>query len=157
MKKYYYIFLLSTIFFAGCTKDKTDLIIGEWKLTSSEYRHTNNVYNTTEYDVFNGTLLTETYNNNSQTYSYSETLTMNADGTYKMVQVKNGAQTTYSGNWFWMNSNKDRTSIGFDNQYEIYQINQLDKNTLVIEDNEIYNDYNDNYSSNTYIQRTYSK
>ncbi len=97
-------------------KSRKARLVGEWTLTAAEEVETGTQFGfaytqTTSYD---GTTATTTYESNgtstSTTDMYSQTVTINKDGTYSMTytDTDTGADFTMtdSGNWLFMGKNK---------------------------------------------------
>lgn len=138
-------------------KSRTARITGEWKLTSSSssstYVYNGPIMNTsnTSSSSYDGTTMTETDNGSTSTYSYTMTLTIEKDGSYKVVEISNGSTSTYNGNWWWENSGKDKVRIAFDDDYGSFYIDKLKNKemTLIQEESDSYNDLEDGTSGSS--------
>jgi len=124
--------LLIASLFVGCKKGDNDpfsllsrkaRITGIWNLTSADYQEKD--VDDDETDITNytydGTNMTETTDGEGETYAYSEKITINKDGTFKIVTEmakkyfdsgsltwKTGTQTeTTEGVWYFLDGNKD--------------------------------------------------
>lgn len=125
--------LIATIF-VGCKKGENDpfmsllsrtaRITGVWNLTSADYDH---IYSGGEVGTFSysydGTQMTRTLDGDGETYDYSEKVTIEKDGTFK-VEVKEEDlywsynyetgeytsgiwTTTLEGVWYFLEGNSD--------------------------------------------------
>lgn len=126
------ILLIPAFFFASCSKDNSDLIIGQWKLTKLDYSHissySSNIRN------FNGSIITINYNGDITTESYSETLTINADGTFENDVISNGLTNKYTGDWCWFDTDKTILSlILYDIDDEPFRVISLTKDQMQME------------------------
>jgi len=111
-------FFVAVLFMSSCIiKDKNAKIEGEWKLTSASSTriHTTpsgtSSITTTTNTTYNGTMVSYTGGGTNGSYSYSETLTINDDGTYKLETIDDGAITTDENYWFWLDSNKNKEAF----------------------------------------------
>lgn len=99
----------------GCKKGENDpflslrsrkaRITGEWKLSEGTSTNTSifgGVSNTST-TIYTGT----TCSSNGSTYQYSETFTIEKDGTYKVDIIDDGYAYSISGNWFFAGKIKD--------------------------------------------------
>jgi hypothetical protein len=130
----------------GCKKGENDpflslrsrdaRITGEWKLAEYESTSINSstwggsTNTTTTVNKFDGTLWTWTSGGNTNSYSYSQTLTIEKDGTYFYKQVADGDTTEETGRWSWLSDAKNKTRILLDGM-GIFYIDQL-KNSEVV-------------------------
>ncbi len=104
---------LTTI--TGCKKGENDpflslksrkaRISGEWKLTAGTETSTDNFggFSGSSTTTYTGT----TYNEDGNTGSYSQTMTIEKDGTFTMTILQDGITSTISGNWFFAGKIKD--------------------------------------------------
>ena len=125
--------LIATIF-VGCKKGENDpflsllsrtaRITGVWNLSSADYDHiyTGDGDGTYSYS-FDGTQMTRTYDGDGITYDYSEKVTIEKDGTFKIEieeedlfwnynfesgQYESGVwKTTIEGVWYFLEGNSD--------------------------------------------------
>lgn len=104
-----------TTTFTGCKKGENDpflslksrkaRISGEWKLVSGSETST---YSSGGVSGSSSATYTETsYINNGTAYPYSETMTIDKDGTYKIEVTYDGDFYTITGNWFFAGAVKD--------------------------------------------------
>ena len=99
----------------GCKKGENDpflslksrkaRISGEWKLTDGIVTQINSDGVNTDTYVTTFTETTATVDGNS--ISYTQTLTIDKDGTYEVVIVEDGDTYTISGNWYFSGKSKD--------------------------------------------------
>lgn len=104
---------LTTI--TGCKKGENDpflslksrkaRISGEWKLSAGTLTDTYTSGGTTNTDITTYTGTTCSYNGSTSTYS--ESLTIEKDGTYETVIVQDGIANTIRGNWFFSGKSKE--------------------------------------------------
>ncbi|MBI5219452.1 MAG: hypothetical protein HY958_11030 [Bacteroidia bacterium] len=109
-------------------------ITGEWKLAKyerSDIDKGSSLSNNRTYTYnFDGTLMTETFSGKyynggyrdttwTKTYSYSHTLTVNKNGTYKSTRIKNGNSDESEGNWFWLDGYKNKIEFMADDEYHL--------------------------------------
>lgn len=99
----------------GCKKGENDpflslksrkaRISGEWNLTSGTVTETSSDGVTTDTYVrtYSGTTVTD----NNGSLSYTESMTIDKDGTYEVVIVEDGDIYTISGNWYFSGKSKD--------------------------------------------------
>ena len=158
MRKFIYISLtalLTVSFFSGCKKGENDPFISfrsrdarleaKWKLTKIEATDnmTSAGVTTTRTSTFDGTTFTivdPTTGKNSGAYA----LTLNIHGNGTIEYNENISSPSYTqntggtGNWTWINSNKNKTELNLYNvnstffQSKIYTIDRLSTNELVI-------------------------
>lgn len=162
-KKNLIILILPTILLFGCTK-QTDDILGVWKLTNLEINYSdiytdgsdNYSYN------FDGSLLTLIENGETETHSFSETLTINADGTCNIEVIMDGKTSSSTNYWYYLDSDKDKKSVYINYSIEDFDdgelsscvINELSNKNLVLEQNLT---ANENYSVSDSENWTYTK
>lgn len=127
------VLLIFASVFVGCKKGENDpfmsllsrkaRLTGVWNLTSADYDYTTvNGSNTTVYGYsYDGTQMTRTVDGTGTTYDYSEEITIEKDGTFKVVtkeeedywddvaqEMKTGTNTeTVSGLWYFVDGNKE--------------------------------------------------
>lgn len=80
-------------------------ITGEWKLAEGTYTNLNSSggISTSSTTTYTGS----TCSSNGNTYAYSETLTIDKDGTYEIAVVEDTDVYTISGVWFFAGKVKD--------------------------------------------------
>jgi len=140
--------IISIFLLNACTKSENDKIVGVWKLTNSERKLIQTGTTTTVYiNVFNGTILTSTQDGSIKTYSYSKTLTIKEDGTYKLESLKDGKIDSREDIWYWINSYDKNASFCINSTD--YKIKELTKEKLILERNYVNNDYNKESLSET--------
>ncbi len=156
MKKLIYAILIVLFipFFNSCTKKSANdplislksrdaRITGEWKLVSWETTSTttstssgssNSSTTTSNYD---GTLVTNVdASNNTSTYTYSLSIEISKDGTYTSTEINSSNDTSIStGEWWWLDNNKKKTRIAFDDDYSSWNIDKLGNKTLIVVNN----------------------
>ncbi|HPY82621.1 MAG TPA: hypothetical protein PLU45_04615, partial [Bacteroidales bacterium] len=91
-------------------------------------------------------IMTETSGGYTNTYSYSEKIKINKDGTYEITVVDEGETDTETGLWSWIDGTSNKELIMLDGN--ILVIKKLTNKELVVE--ETYS------SSNTYDGKTSS-
>ncbi len=127
MKKIFSIIIVIAIaspFFTACKKGENDpgislksrtaRLVGEWVLKEME-SNTTRTYSaggsSTETVTFNGTTKTTTNSNGSTTSTYSESIEILKDGTYKTnyKEIEESVTRIYEGNgtWAWVDGNKE--------------------------------------------------
>ena len=116
-------------------KSRDSRIVGIWTMESSEATDTDissssGVASTTvTVSSYNGTILTTTTTasglSGTSAVSHTEKLTIEKDGTYEKVTTTDGAQSTYTGYWWWLDSKKNKTRIAFDDDANSFYIDQL--------------------------------
>lgn len=160
------IVLLSIIVIPSCKKGEDDPFISlrsrdarvtaKWKLV--DYQRQYNYYNSiSSTETLNGSILIVTENGDSYSYSYSQELEINSDGTYKESTVIDGDVATESSIWYWLNTTDDKTSISLDGVD--YVIDKLSTKELVLRreflSTETSNGTSGNYNSKSVL--TYEK
>lgn len=107
------IVVLTTI--AGCKKGENDpflslksrkaRISGEWKLSEGTLVNTStdNGFTESEITTYNGTSVSY----DGDIYAYTETLTIDKEGTFEVKIVEDGEAYTVRGNWFFSGKSKD--------------------------------------------------
>ncbi len=112
-------FFALVIAFSGCKKGEDDPFLslrsrtarlaGEWKLSSADLSVTSG--SSTYHYVYNGSILTitNTYSGHSSTdtYSYTESFTIDKDGTYSKSYTAGGETGSQNGVWIWVEDNKE--------------------------------------------------
>lgn len=143
-------------------KSRTARITGEWKLVKATSTSTSvdngPIFNSssTTTTTYDGTIMTETTNGSTDTYSYSFTLTIEKDGSYTATEITDGSTSTYNGSWWWENSGKDKVRIAFDDDYGSYYIDMLKNKemTLMQEESDTYSDPSNNSNGNSSYTQT---
>jgi hypothetical protein len=189
-KKIYYIAFFAMVIVgmtgvAGCKKGENDpflslksrkaRISGEWKLTSGTLTSssTNNGISNSSTTVFTETTSTS----DGTTDLYTETMTIDKDGTYEVAIVIDGFAYTVRGIWFFAGKIKDLdlkkkeaivlsgqqyTESGYSATYnglyggEVLIIDQLKSKEIIFKGSFSYTNGNDYSSTNTY-DRTFTK
>jgi hypothetical protein len=104
-------------------------ITGKWKIVNfEEISNSNGSINSS---ILNGSILTETSNGSSSSYSYSAYWEILADGIFKYSYNIDGEPLNGSGNWNWLNDTKKKTKI-FINDEEIFVVDRLTNNELIL-------------------------
>ncbi len=86
-------------------KSRKARISGEWKLVSGSETSS---YSSSSFTSSSAATYTETsYISNGSTYAYSEKMTINKDGTYKIEVTYDGDFYTIKGDWFFAGAVKD--------------------------------------------------
>jgi len=168
MKKYimFTALVISIFLMNGCTKSENDKIVGVWKLTNYEKTYNDveieedgiTVTDVTTY-IFNGTIITNTYSDGDvTTHSYSEILTINEDGTYKLETVTDGKAEIEEDYWYWYDSYKEKAVFGL-NEYWLYTIKELSKDKLIFEINneQQWSESGYSYNEKVFLSKTYVK
>lgn len=86
-------------------KSRTARIAGEWKLSEGTITETQTSGGFTDTDVT--TYTSSTVSNGGFTSTYTETLTIEKDGTFEVVIVEDGNTNTIKGNWYFSGKSKD--------------------------------------------------
>jgi hypothetical protein len=104
-------------------------ITGKWKVVNLELIENENgsIYTS----VLNGSILTESNNGNSISYSYSANWEILSDGTYKYTYIYDGELSSGSSTWFWLNDTQNKTKISL-NGVGIFVVDRLTNNELVL-------------------------
>ena len=153
MKKKYLIFpviISIIILFNACKKSDNDPLLpfrtrdaritNTWKLVKLQIDSTEvNSFNKTKADLYNfdGTTMNEYHidffdNDTEDSYTYSDNLVINKNGTYNQTIISNGVKNEITSCWFWYDSNKNKTGIIFEDK-ETYLIQRLAKDELILE------------------------
>jgi hypothetical protein len=118
-------------------KSRDGRIMGIWKLTTSESISTTTTVldgtslTSTTKRTFDGTKVNVTPGlGDSYSYSYSEKLTINEDGSYSLETVNDGDTDVTEGYWMWIDSDKNKLFILLDEQ--ILYIDQLKNKEMVL-------------------------
>lgn len=124
MKKLLGLTLITMLIFAsaGCKKGENDpfslltrkaRITGVWNLTSADYKTVDIDDGTTETKnyAYDGTKLTVTVDGEGETIDYSELLTIEKDGTFKMV-IDQATEYFDSGSFEWKTGISTETTEG---------------------------------------------
>jgi len=94
--------------------------------------------------TYNGVIMTETEGGEIETWSYSQKVTINDDGTYKMSVVNDGITNEYTSLWAWLDGASKKEQILIDG--DIWAIKKLTNKELVLEQT----------SSSNFISGTYN-
>ena len=86
-------------------KSRTARISGEWKLSEGTITETYGGGGATTTDVT--TYTSSTVSQGGSTTSYTETMTIEKDGTFKIEYVEGGVPYSVTGNWFFSGKIKD--------------------------------------------------
>lgn len=156
-------------------KSRKARVTGEWKLTEGTRSSTNTSFGITNSTTTTYTGSTVSYNGNA--FSYSETLTIDKEGTYEVVIIEDGEAYTERGNWFFAGKIKDldlkkKEAIMFvaqsyssggqtetyDGLYggDVMMIDQLKNKEIIFKGSFSFNNNNGSTSSSTY-DRTFEK
>lgn len=179
MKKLIYAILIFMCvpFFNSCTKKSANdplislrsrdaRITGEWKLMSWESTTTTTVVSSgissssTSTSNYDGTLVTNVYGNNALTYTYSQSVEISKDGTYIFTLIDSGDTEIITGEWWWLDNNKKKTRIAFDDDYDSWNIDKLGNKTLIVVNNSSYESIDsdgDTFVSSSSATYTYEK
>ena len=128
----------------GCKKGENDPFLSlksrdariteNWKLTAVDGTATSTGFMgtvNTELDKFDGTTWTYTYNGSATTYSYALTIEIKKDGTFESTEVNNGDTETKKGDWYWIDSKKNKTGIAL-NGFGTFEVNGLKSKELIL-------------------------
>ncbi len=151
--------MLSIIVIPSCKKGEDDPFISfrsrdaritaKWKLVNYENQSNYDGSSTTR--VLNGSILTVTNSGGSYSYSYSEELEINSDGTYKITTIQDGDISTTTSIWYWLNGTQNKTSIGLSEEGE-FIIDRLSHNELILR-----NERNSSYVIDGYTYNSSSR
>ncbi|TNE72462.1 MAG: hypothetical protein EP333_07595 [Bacteroidetes bacterium] len=163
--KHALIAVLTISFLAACKKGENDpflslksrnsRITGTWKLTSQTtsetYVESFNGSSTTDVfsTTYDGTTLYVNDGGSSNSTSYSQTIEINKDGTYKMTRIEDGSTYQNNGNWWWIDSKKKKVRIAFDDDWGSLYIDRLTNKEMVLTIDESYSSSESGYSSST--------
>ncbi len=145
--------LVSLAVIPSCKKGENDPFIslrsrdaritGKWKIVNFE--EISNFNGSIHSSILNGSILTETSNGSSSSYSYSAYWEILADGIFKYTSNIDGELSNGSGNWYWLNDTKKKTKI-FINDEEIFVVDRLTNNELILKyqygESDLYNGSN---------------
>ena len=153
MKKKYLsatIIISIVVLFNACKKSDSDPLLpfstrdaritNSWKLVKQQSDTTIvNELNKTDVNQYNfdGTNMTEKHidffgNTSENSYSYSDSLVINKNGTYNRTIISGGNKNNITSYWFWYDSHKNKIGIIFEN-VGTYLIQKLAKDELIIE------------------------
>ena len=113
-------------------------LIGTWELQQSDVlgHYEGEFYEEPYYSLqtFDGTILSTTESNDdtTYTYSYSQEIIFNEDGIFNISTTKDNQTNTMSDSWWWIDSDKNKTGIGFGNYYYEDDFMEIDYNKLYI-------------------------
>lgn len=134
--------ILSLIVIPSCKKGEDDPFISfrsrdaritaKWKLVNYESQ-SNSSGGSSSSSVLNGSILTVTNSGGSYSYSYSEELEINSDGTYNLTTIRDGDISTSTYFWYWLNDSQKKTSIGLGG-LGTFKIDKLSHNELILRD-----------------------
>lgn len=104
-------------------------ITGEWKVVNLEY----NINNDGDISsaTLNGSILTETNNGSSSSYSYSANWEINSDGTLNTTYAIDGSLSTDSETWYWLDDSQKKSKI-MTSEGGVYVVDRLTNNELVL-------------------------
>jgi hypothetical protein len=118
MKKLFLVLLVAIIAiptFQSCKKGENDptislksrkaRLVGEWNLISGTRTNTNS--SGTSSISYNGTTAIETNSGGTDTYVYTEKVTIDKDGTYEIVVTEGTSIYTQKGAWYFGRKNKE--------------------------------------------------
>ena len=161
------VLFLGTLVFSGCKKGADDPFIslrsrdgrltGDWKLSSETIKQTDISYDqssgstTTSVtsSTFDGTTLTTSFGGSSFTSSYSLELVINDDGTYNATEIVDGATTTLTDYWSWLDDTKNKVKISI--MGTEYYIDELKNSEMILK---IDSESKDTKSNGDYDQST---
>lgn len=151
--------LLFAFAFQSCKKGENDPFIslksrdarltGTWELAS--YSKERNSTTTTDVsssetvktETYSGSLVTQTVTSSSSssskvytdsdTWSYSETLTIEKDGTYKLEVIEDDVSDTETGYWWWVDGKKNKIGVSLDGT--VYILDRLAGDEMVVVEN----------------------
>jgi hypothetical protein len=119
-------------------------ITGKWKVVNLELIENNNGSINTS--ILNGSILTETSNGSSTSYSYSANWEILADGVFKYTYITDGELSSGSYTWHWLDDNQTKSKIIL-NGGGVYVVDRLTNNELVLKyeygDSDLSNGNND--------------
>ncbi|MBL4752642.1 MAG: hypothetical protein JKY52_03435 [Flavobacteriales bacterium] len=166
------VFALS-LSFVGCKKGENDPFIslksrdgritGTWVLSNVDksldktVKSGGSTTSTKTTETFDGTIWT-TSGSTPQTDSITYEITIEKDGTWSSIEVKNSATVEESGYWQWTEAKKKKTGLFIAN--ELWTIDRLKNkemvtiNNTVDKDTESNGDFEENIRTDT---RTYTK
>ncbi len=81
--------------------------------------------------------------------SYSQTIEINKDGTYKMTRIEDGSTYQNNGNWWWIDSKKKKVRIVFDDDWGSLYLDRLTNKEMILTIDESYSSSESGYSSST--------
>ena len=138
------IFLIGILAFNSCKKGENDPFIslrsrdaritGTWNLTGYTKTQTQympfNQTTTTTTQTYNGSSMVVTSGSNSNSYTFSQEMTIEKDGTYSLMVINDGDKSEETGYWFWLDGAKDKTYISIGG--ESLRIDQLKNSELIL-------------------------
>ena len=137
------ILLLTLIFFGAiqsCKKGENDPLIslrsrdsritGNWILVNAETN--SNIDGDISSATYTNSIMTETSNDNSSSYSYSINWDVKSDGTINSSETINGYLSTSMLTWYWLDDNQKKTKIFISGGEGIYVVDRLTNKELVL-------------------------
>ncbi len=141
------ILLVGIIAMTGCKKGANDPLIsllsrdaritGIWKLVKQEltqitaYSADGTVVTQTVTRNYDGSLMTIASAGGTNSYSYSNEMTIDKDGTYDTKTVQENTVNDMNGYWWWLDDTKDKTRIAFDDDVNSFYIDQLKNDEMI--------------------------
>jgi len=135
------------------SKKPSKAIVGEWTLSSlSEssidmYSYEGSSTTTTSSTTYSGSLMTEVEDGETTTYSYTQKVTFNEDGTCTTTTTADGGTYTSTSTFTFLSGSSDNELLSMDG--ENYVIKKLTKSELIIELNESSSSASDGYTSSS--------
>lgn len=163
------LFFASALVLASCSKyednpavslkSKTGRLTGDWTLTNYEYTGTTTSSGTTTMTTvtYNGVIMTYSSGGYTETYSYSQKVTINDDGTFKMTEVEEGETDENTGSWSFLDGASEKEQLLLDG--DLWVIKKLTNKELVLEDASTYTNIDGSYtySSSSTTTLTFEK
>lgn len=133
-------------------KTRDSRIAGTWVLKSAEANSTEILTfdGTTETETttqkFDGTVVTVVSPDGTGTYSMSQEITIEKDGSFMTKTVEDGDISESTGSWWWLDDKKRKTRIAFDDDASSFEIDRLTGKELVLKV-----DYTSKYTSGSAV------
>jgi hypothetical protein len=128
-------------------------ITGNWKVVNLEYN--SNDDGDISSAILNGSILTQTINGSSISYSYSANWEINSDGTLNSSYAIDGSLSTESDTWNWLDDSQKKSKISING--EVYVVDRLTNKELVLRSQSEYSNPSGNdleiYSSTLTLEK----
>jgi hypothetical protein len=163
MKKVRILILALTFFGAipSCKKGENDPLIsirsrdaritGKWKVINSE--SISNYDGNISSNILNGSILTETSNGSSSSYSYTSNWEITSNGTINYTVTRDGSLLTGTDTWNWLDDSQKKSKISIGG--EIYVVDRLTNKEIVLkyQYSSVSGNDIDNYSSSITLEK----
>lgn len=162
--------VFSGVFFTGCKKGEEDPFISlksrdsrvtsKWKLTKLEGSSTNTIGGSSFTTTFNynGTIYTTTFSSGDAVqFSYALEMEILKGGDMTSTETEDGNVSTLKANWYWTNNTSDKTGLYLGAvQGEIFTVDGLSSNELILSQESEQTDTNDGQTSTSKSSTTWT-